>query len=143
MLLSHGMRCLQVPWDDLRYIFGEIMYGGHIVEDWDRRLANAYLFKYFNETLLEGMEMFPAFFTPANTMTHKQVSDQTLNKTDECHSCQFLFSMCDIAALYSCLPFPLHCWWSCAVQAAPHHDPVHGLKLRALCTFLSQEGCMT
>ncbi|KAA6419077.1 MAG: flagellar outer dynein arm heavy chain beta [Trebouxia sp. A1-2] len=62
-----------VPWDDLRYIFGEIMYGGHIVEDWDRRLANAYLFKYFNETLLEGMEMFPAFFTPANTMTHKQV----------------------------------------------------------------------
>lgn len=49
------------------------MYGGHIVEDWDRRLANAYLFKYFNETLLEGMEMFPAFFTPANTMTHKQV----------------------------------------------------------------------
>lgn len=30
----------QVPWDDLRYIFGEIMYGGHIVEDWDRRLAN-------------------------------------------------------------------------------------------------------
>lgn len=53
------------------------MYGGHIVEDWDRRLANAYLFKYFNETLLEGMEMFPAFFTPANTMTHKQVSTQT------------------------------------------------------------------
>ena len=50
------------------------MYGGHIVEDWDRRLANAYLFKYFNETLLEGMEMFPAFFTPANTMTHKQVT---------------------------------------------------------------------
>ena len=62
----------QVPWDDLRYIFGEIMYGGHIVEDWDRRLANAYLFKYCNETLIEGMEMFPAFFTPANTMTHKQ-----------------------------------------------------------------------
>lgn len=50
------------------------MYGGHIVEDWDRRLANAYLFKYFNETLIEGMEMFPAFFTPANTMTHKQVT---------------------------------------------------------------------
>lgn len=70
----NGFMCVwQVPWDDLRYIFGEIMYGGHIVEDWDRRLANAYLFKYFNETLLEGMEMFPAFFTPANTMTHKQV----------------------------------------------------------------------
>jgi hypothetical protein len=22
----------QVPWDDLRYIFGDIMYGGHIVQ---------------------------------------------------------------------------------------------------------------
>jgi dynein heavy chain, axonemal len=31
----------RVPWDDLRYIFGEIMYGGHIVEDWDRRLTGA------------------------------------------------------------------------------------------------------
>ena len=26
----------RVPWEDLRYLFGEIMYGGHIVEDWDR-----------------------------------------------------------------------------------------------------------
>lgn len=49
------------------------MYGGHIVEDWDRRLANAYLYKYFNEQLLEGMEMFPNFSTPPNTFTHKQV----------------------------------------------------------------------
>lgn len=63
----------QVPWDDLRYVFGEIMYGGHIVEDWDRRLAAAYLLKYFNENLLEGMEMFPGFVTPANSLSHKQV----------------------------------------------------------------------
>lgn len=64
---------LQVPWDDLRYVFGEIMYGGHIVEDWDRRLAMAYLLKYFNESLLEGMEMFPGYTTPANSLSHKQV----------------------------------------------------------------------
>ena len=64
---------VKVPWDDLRYIFGEIMYGGHIVEDWDRRLANAYLFKYFNEQLLEGMDMFPGFPAPQNTLSHKQV----------------------------------------------------------------------
>lgn len=62
-----------MPWDDLRYIFGEIMYGGHIVEDWDRRLANGYLFKYFNEQLLEGMEMFPGFMAPSNSLNHRQV----------------------------------------------------------------------
>eukprot|EP00879_Flechtneria_rotunda_P029616 GHRR01032042.1.p1 GENE.GHRR01032042.1~~GHRR01032042.1.p1 ORF type:complete len:1612 (+),score=608.41 GHRR01032042.1:122-4837(+) len=64
---------VKVPWDDLRYIFGEIMYGGHIVEDWDRRLANAYLFNYFNEGLLEGLEMFPSFMAPPNSLNHRQV----------------------------------------------------------------------
>eukprot|EP00201_Polytomella_parva_P017476 CAMPEP_0175071536 /NCGR_PEP_ID=MMETSP0052_2-20121109/19298_1 /TAXON_ID=51329 ORGANISM="Polytomella parva, Strain SAG 63-3" /NCGR_SAMPLE_ID=MMETSP0052_2 /ASSEMBLY_ACC=CAM_ASM_000194 /LENGTH=4543 /DNA_ID=CAMNT_0016338719 /DNA_START=12 /DNA_END=13643 /DNA_ORIENTATION=- len=64
---------VKVPWDDLRYIFGEIMYGGHIVEDWDRRLANAYLYRYMNETLLEGMEMFTGFISAPNTSNHRQV----------------------------------------------------------------------
>jgi len=32
-----------VPWADLRYIFGEIMYGGHITDFWDRRTNNTYL----------------------------------------------------------------------------------------------------
>ena len=61
-----------MPWDDLVYIFGEIMYGGHIVEDWDRRLANAYLARYFTESLLEGAEFFPGFTAPPSTLSHKQ-----------------------------------------------------------------------
>ena len=36
----------QVPWTDLRYLFGEIMYGGHITDDWDRRLCKTYLEEY-------------------------------------------------------------------------------------------------
>lgn len=39
----------KVPFEDLIYIFGEIMYGGHIVDDWDRRLCNAYLQHTMNE----------------------------------------------------------------------------------------------
>lgn len=31
------------PWQELRYIFGEIMYGGHITDYFDRRVTMAYL----------------------------------------------------------------------------------------------------
>ena len=49
----------KIPWDDLRYIFGEIMYGGHIVDDWDRILCNAYLTNIMNDQLLDEAELFP------------------------------------------------------------------------------------
>ena len=39
----------RIPWEDLRYLFGEIMYGGHITDDWDRRLCKVILI-YVNET---------------------------------------------------------------------------------------------
>jgi dynein heavy chain len=49
----------KVPFDDLIYIFGEIMYGGHIVDDWDRRLCNNYLFNIMHEGLFDELELFP------------------------------------------------------------------------------------
>eukprot|EP00744_Colponema_vietnamica_P000937 GILI01001621.1.p1 GENE.GILI01001621.1~~GILI01001621.1.p1 ORF type:complete len:2798 (-),score=990.63 GILI01001621.1:124-7776(-) len=49
----------KLPWDDLRYIFGEIMYGGHIVDDWDRRLCKTYLEFFMKDELLDEIELFP------------------------------------------------------------------------------------
>eukprot|EP00742_Colponemidia_sp_Colp-10_P004139 GILJ01004417.1.p1 GENE.GILJ01004417.1~~GILJ01004417.1.p1 ORF type:complete len:2854 (+),score=646.67 GILJ01004417.1:919-8562(+) len=49
----------KIPWDDLRYLFGEIMYGGHIVDDWDRKLCKNYLEFYMVDELLEEKELFP------------------------------------------------------------------------------------
>jgi len=46
----------KIPWDDLRYIFGAIMYGGHIVDDWDRILCMAFLDNLMNDQLLEDDE---------------------------------------------------------------------------------------
>ena len=49
-----------VPWDDLRYIFGQIFYGGHIVDDWDRRLCDAYQIQFFNDSLIQDeLDLFP------------------------------------------------------------------------------------
>jgi dynein heavy chain len=49
----------KIPWEDLRYIFGEIMYGGHIVNDFDRLLCKTYLDFYLRDELFEEMELFP------------------------------------------------------------------------------------
>ncbi|ETE63288.1 Dynein heavy chain 11, axonemal, partial [Ophiophagus hannah] len=38
----------KVPWEDLCYLFGEIMYGGHITDDWDRRLCHTYLEEFMS-----------------------------------------------------------------------------------------------
>ncbi|KAL4716976.1 hypothetical protein ACJJTC_012787 [Scirpophaga incertulas] len=56
-----------VPWEDLRYLFGEIMYGGHITDDWDRRLCNAYLEEFMQPELVDGeLQLAPGFIAPAN-----------------------------------------------------------------------------
>jgi dynein heavy chain, axonemal len=50
-----------VPWIDLKYIFGEIMYGGHITDRWDRRTNNEYLNCLLQEAILAGGELIPGF----------------------------------------------------------------------------------
>ncbi|XP_037074053.1 dynein beta chain, ciliary-like [Pollicipes pollicipes] len=58
----------KVPWEDLRYLFGEIMYGGHITDDWDRRLCRTYLEVYMHPDQLEGDLFFaPGFASPPNS----------------------------------------------------------------------------
>ena len=42
-----------VPYNDLIYIYGEIMYGGHITDNWDRRTNITYLKKLIRKDLLD------------------------------------------------------------------------------------------
>ncbi|XP_076777045.1 dynein axonemal heavy chain 11 isoform X9 [Arvicanthis niloticus] len=54
-----------VPWEDLRYLFGEIMYGGHITDAWDRKLCRVYLEEFMNPSLTEDELMLaPGFAAP-------------------------------------------------------------------------------
>ncbi|KAJ8415860.1 hypothetical protein AAFF_G00404170 [Aldrovandia affinis] len=57
----------KVPWEDICYLIGEIMYGGHITDDWDRRLCRTYLQEYMHPNMFEG-ELFlcPGFLAPPN-----------------------------------------------------------------------------
>ncbi|KAG6962185.1 hypothetical protein JG688_00008722 [Phytophthora aleatoria] len=57
-------RSKSLPWDDLRYIFGEIMYGGHITDHWDRITNNTYLNEVFTRDILQGKELTAGFKCP-------------------------------------------------------------------------------
>ncbi|MED6251879.1 Dynein heavy chain 11, axonemal, partial [Ataeniobius toweri] len=63
--LEANSKSMQVPWADLRYLFGEIMYGGHITDVWDRRLCKTYLQEFMNPNMF-GAELFlcPGFLAP-------------------------------------------------------------------------------
>lgn len=41
-------------WQGLRYIFGDVLYGGHISDKWDRRISQTYLKELFEPRMLDA-----------------------------------------------------------------------------------------
>jgi dynein heavy chain len=81
----------KIPWADLKYIFGEIMYGGHIVNDFDRLLCNTYLDYYMKDELLDETEMYPyndeekalSFMSPGATTYDKYLEHMEVSLTSD------------------------------------------------------------
>jgi dynein heavy chain, axonemal len=51
----------QIPWNSLKYLIGEVMYGGRVIDDFDRRIVNTYMDEYFGEFLFESTQKFHFF----------------------------------------------------------------------------------
>merc|ERR1711871_1773413 len=68
----------KIPWADLRYIFGEIMYGGHIINDFDRLMCMTYLNWFMKDELLEETEMYP--YADGEGMTFKTCMPTSYDK---------------------------------------------------------------
>jgi dynein heavy chain len=47
-----------MPWETLRYLVGQVMYGGRIVDDFDRRVAIVYLEEYMGDFLFDTFQQF-------------------------------------------------------------------------------------
>jgi len=56
----------QIPYADLQYLYGEIMYGGHITDNWDRRTNATYLKVLIKPEIMKGMNLTlaPGFRSP-------------------------------------------------------------------------------
>ncbi|KAM6412695.1 LOW QUALITY PROTEIN: dynein axonemal heavy chain 11 [Pluvialis apricaria] len=66
VLLQLSRDPYEVPWEDLCYL-GEITYGGHITDAWDRRLCCVYLQEFISPPKLEGeLSLAPGFLAPPN-----------------------------------------------------------------------------
>lgn len=48
----------ELPWETLRYLIGEAMYGGRVTDDWDRRILNTYLHEYLGDFIFDKNQNF-------------------------------------------------------------------------------------
>ena len=46
------------PWNTLRYLVGEVHYGGRVTDYYDRRILNTYMQEYFGDFLFDSMKKF-------------------------------------------------------------------------------------
>ncbi|KAL8578359.1 Dynein heavy chain 2, axonemal [Nucella lapillus] len=62
------------PWDALKYLVAGINYGGHVTDDWDRRLLMTYMADYFAEKVLSEpllkLSPLPIYHIPRDGAYH-------------------------------------------------------------------------
>ncbi|KAL0267127.1 UNVERIFIED_CONTAM: hypothetical protein PYX00_009482 [Menopon gallinae] len=58
----------ETPWDALKYLIVDVNYGGHVTDDWDRRLLNTYINQFFSPDALQQqfyrLSSLPTYYIP-------------------------------------------------------------------------------
>ncbi|SPP80284.1 dynein heavy chain 10, axonemal [Drosophila guanche] len=60
ILRTYLSRCAddKIPWNSLKYLIGEVMYGGRVIDDFDRRITNCYMSEYMGDFLFDEFQVF-------------------------------------------------------------------------------------
>jgi len=55
---AHDFAEEDLPYDTLRYLIGEAMYGGRVTDNKDRRVLMTYLEEYFGDFIFDSNQRF-------------------------------------------------------------------------------------
>ncbi|GFO07646.1 dynein heavy chain 10, axonemal [Plakobranchus ocellatus] len=48
----------KIPWNTLKYLIGEVMYGGRAIDDFDRRILRTYMDEYMGDFIFDSFQPF-------------------------------------------------------------------------------------
>ncbi|XP_071826175.1 dynein axonemal heavy chain 10-like isoform X2 [Apostichopus japonicus] len=48
----------KIPWNSLKYLIGEVMYGGRAIDNFDRRVLNTYMDEYMGDFIFDTFQPF-------------------------------------------------------------------------------------
>jgi len=48
----------KIPWSSLKYLIGEVMYGGRAIDNFDRRVLNTYMNEYMGDFIFDTFQPF-------------------------------------------------------------------------------------
>jgi dynein heavy chain len=48
----------KIPWSSLKYLIGEVMYGGRAIDNFDRRVLNTYMDEYMGDFIFDTFQPF-------------------------------------------------------------------------------------
>lgn len=53
-----ALKDTRIPWSSLKYLIGEVMYGGRVIDDFDRRIVKTYMNEYMGDFLFDTFQPF-------------------------------------------------------------------------------------
>lgn len=61
------------PWTTLKYLIGEIIYGGKVIDAYDRRILLAYVEEYFGDFIYSSYQPFTFYNCKDGSLSSKYI----------------------------------------------------------------------
>ncbi|XP_030756931.1 dynein heavy chain 10, axonemal [Sitophilus oryzae] len=76
---------VRIPWNSLKYLIGEVMYGGRVIDDYDRRIVKTYMDEYMGDFLFDTFQPFHFYHdtTVDYVIPEDGIKDDYINFIDE------------------------------------------------------------